>query len=97
MGTAGQMQQITPGQLADGTKEMIDGMFAQLAGPQRSAQAFVLHANGPMAGGWRVTEVWDSQSDFEAWFESYVKPAFPEGALLPSITFDEVNEVLLAG
>jgi hypothetical protein len=41
--------------------------------------------NGPVAGGWRVTEVWDSQSDFEAWFESYVKPAFPEGAPSPSI------------
>jgi hypothetical protein len=40
----------------------------QLAGPQRNAQGFILHANGPVAGGWRVTEVWDSQSDFEAWF-----------------------------
>jgi hypothetical protein len=30
---------------------MIDGMFAQLAGPQRSAQGFVLHANGPVVGG----------------------------------------------
>jgi hypothetical protein len=29
---------------------MIDGMFAQLAGPQRSAQGFILHANGPVAG-----------------------------------------------
>jgi hypothetical protein len=50
-----------------------------------------------VAGGWRVTEVWDSQSTFEAWFESYVKPAFPEGAPMPAITFDELNEVLLAG
>jgi hypothetical protein len=50
-----------------------------------------------VAGGWRVTEVWDSESDFEAWFESYVKPALPEGAPTPSITFDELNEVLLAG
>ena len=44
-----------------------------------------------------MTEVWDSQSDFEAWFESYVKPAFPEGAPTRSITMDELNEVLLAG
>lgn len=91
------MAVLMTAQLAGGTKEMIDGMFAQLAGPQRTARGFVLHANGPVAGGWRVTEVWDSQSDFEAWFESYVKPAFPEGAPMPSITFDELNEVLLAG
>src|SRR5205085_2310590 len=47
-------------------------------------------------GGRRVTEVWDSQADFEAWFESNVKPAFAEGGPMPSITFDELNEVLTA-
>jgi heme-degrading monooxygenase HmoA len=41
-----------------------------------------------------VTEVWDSQADFEAWYESSVKPAFPEGAPQPQITIDELNEVL---
>jgi hypothetical protein len=58
------MPVLMTAQLPGGTKEMIDGMFAQLAGPQRTAQGFILHANGPVAGGWRVTEVWDSQSDF---------------------------------
>jgi hypothetical protein len=91
------MPVLMTAQLPGGTKEMIDGMFAQLSGPQRSAQGFILHTNGPVAGGWRVTEVWDAQSDFEAWFESYVKPAFPEGAPTPSITIDELNEVLPAG
>jgi heme-degrading monooxygenase HmoA len=41
-----------------------------------------------------VTEVWESQADFEAWFETSVKPAFPEGGPMPSITFDELNEVV---
>jgi hypothetical protein len=78
-----------------GTKEMIDGMQPLLE-PIRSAKGFVVHANGPVADGWRVTEVWDSQADFEAWFEANVKPAFPEGAPLPSITFDPLNEVVTA-
>jgi hypothetical protein len=43
-----------------------------------------------------VTEVWDSQADFEAWFEGNVKPAFPAGGPLPSITFDQLNEVVTA-
>jgi hypothetical protein len=78
-----------------GTKEMIDGMQPLLE-PIRSAKGFVVHANGPVSDGWRVTEVWDSQADFEAWFEANVKPAFPEGAPMPSITFDQLNEVVTA-
>ena len=43
-----------------------------------------------------MTEIWDTQADFEAWFETSVKPAFPEGGPMPSITFDEVNDVVRA-
>ena len=70
------------------TKEMIDGMRPVLE-RIRSAKGFVVHANAPVPDGWRVTEVWDSQADFEVWFETNVKPAFPEGAPMPSITFDQ--------
>jgi hypothetical protein len=76
-----------------GTKAMMDGMQPVLD-QIRSANGFVVHANGPVAGGWHVTEVWDSQADFEAWFENTVRPAFPEGAPMPSITFDQLNEVV---
>jgi quinol monooxygenase YgiN len=76
-----------------GTQEMIDGM-RPLLDPIRSAKGFTIHANGPVSGGWRVTEVWDSQADFEAWFESNVKPAFPAGGPMPEITFHELNEVV---
>jgi hypothetical protein len=76
-----------------GTKEMMDGMQPLLE-MIRSAKGFVVHANGPAPGGWRVTEVWDSQADFEAWFDASVRPAFPEGGPMPSITFDQLNEVV---
>ena len=76
-----------------GTKEMIDGM-RPLLDRIRAAKGFTVHANGPVSGGWRVTEVWDSQADSEAWFESNVKPAFPEGAPMPEITYDELNDVV---
>ena len=77
------------------TQEMIDGLRPLLE-PIRSQKGFVVHANGSVPGGWRVTEVWDSQADFEAWFEGNVKPEFPEGGPIPSITFDELNEVVAA-
>jgi hypothetical protein len=76
-----------------GTQEMIDGM-RPLLDPIRTTKGFTIHANGPVSGGWRVTEVWDSQADFETWFEANVKPAFPSGGPLPEITFHELNEVV---
>jgi hypothetical protein len=41
-----------------------------------------------------VIEVWDSQADFEAWFEANVKPAFPDDGPMPTISFDELKEVV---
>jgi len=87
------MAVLMTARLPGATQEMIDGM-RPLLDPIRQTKGFVVHANGPVSGGWRVTEVWDSQADFEAWFESNVKPAFPEGAPQPSITIDELNEVI---
>jgi quinol monooxygenase YgiN len=75
------------------TKEMIDGL-RPLLDPIRTAKGFVVHTNGPQPGGWRVIEVWDSQAEFETWFEGNVKPAFPEGGPMPSISFDELNDVV---
>jgi len=78
------------------TQETIEGMNAALDGPMRGAQGFVTHANGPVPGGWRVTEVWDSEGDFNAWFEAYVKPALPDGAPVPSIKIDQLHHAFTA-
>ena len=77
------------------TQEMMDGM-QPLMEPMRHTKGFVVHTNGPVSGGWRVVEVWESQGDFEAWFESNVKPAFSGGGPQPSITFRELNDVATA-
>jgi quinol monooxygenase YgiN len=61
------------------TQEMMDGMRPLLE-QIRATKGFVVHANGPVLGGWRVTEVWDSQAEFEAWLEANVKPAFSGAA-----------------
>ena len=87
------MAVLMTAQLPGATQEMMDGLRPLLE-QIRAEKGFVVHANGPVPGGWRVTEVWDSQADFERWFEATVKPAFPEGAPLPSITFDELNQVV---
>jgi quinol monooxygenase YgiN len=89
------MAVLMTAQIPGATKEMMDGL-QPLLGPLRSAKGFIVHANGPVPGGWRVIEVWNSQADFEAWFETSVKPAFPEGGPGPSITFDQLDQVVTA-
>ena len=82
--------------LPGATKEMIDGM-RPLREPIRNAKGFILHAHGPAPGGWRMTEVWETQDDFEAWFEASIKPLVPaDGPIMPSITIDQLNEILIA-
>ena len=82
--------------LPGATKEMVDGM-RPLREPIRNAKGFILHANSPAPGGWRMIEVWETQADFEAWFEAHVKPLFPaDGPIMPSITIDQLNDVMTA-
>jgi len=89
------MAVLMTAEIPGATKEMIDGMQPLLDEIVKQ-KGFVIHTNGPVSGGWRVVEVWDSQSDFETWFEAYVKPAFSEGGPMPVITFDELNQVAAA-
>jgi hypothetical protein len=89
------MAVLMTAQLPGVTREMIDEMRPILDSIQR-AKGFVIHTNGPVPGGWRVIEVWESEADFATWFDGNVKPAFPEGGPQPSIKFDELTEVVTA-
>ena len=46
------MAVLMTAQLPGATQEMIDGM-RPLLDPIRHAKGFVVHANGPVPGGWR--------------------------------------------
>jgi len=62
----------------------------------RRATGFVLQADGPMDGGWRLVSVWERREDFNHWYESVVKPNLPPGTPtrdrvyeLPNVVFAE--------
>src|SRR5438876_814260 len=57
------MAVLMTAQIPGGTQEMIDGMRPVLD-QITSAKGFIVHGNGPSSGGWRVTEMWDTQADF---------------------------------
>ncbi len=72
------------------TQEMYEAMHAVLAEPGRQAAGFILHAAGPIDGGWQITELWESQQDRDAFVEKYVMPLVPPGAPLPNTTVREI-------
>jgi len=75
------------------TQEMVDGMTDQLMEQQKAQSGFVLHANGPIDGGWGVTEVWEAQQNWDSWYEGTIKPNLPEG-ITPRITTRELHSVV---
>jgi hypothetical protein len=75
------------------TQEMVDGMTAQLEDKQKAQPGFVVHANCPIEGGWGVTEVWEAQENWDAWYEQTIKPNLPEG-IEPRITTRELHNVV---
>jgi hypothetical protein len=73
------------------TEEVYAGMMGQMTSVLRASKGFVSHAGGPSpSGGWRVVEVWESQEDGDAFFDTNVKPNLPPG-VAPERTYHPVH------
>ena len=72
------------------TQEAYEGLHAVLDAPGREASGFILHAAGPIDGGWQITELWESQQDRDAFFEKYVTPLLPADAPRPNTTTRQI-------
>ncbi len=60
--------------------ETIDGMEqAGLVDQLRAADGFRGHWSGPIEGGYRVIELWDSPDAYQAWVDGTVRPNLPPG------------------
>jgi hypothetical protein len=49
-----------------GTAEQYDGIIRDLDLRNTPADGALAHIAGPMEGGWRVVDVWESQAQFDA-------------------------------
>jgi len=45
------------------------------------AKGCQFHVAGPMDGGWRVVDVWDSQEDFDAFAQGALATAFQKNGI----------------
>lgn len=50
------------------SRQGYDGMLALVGGALRQPPGFIMHVSHPVAAGWRIVEVWNSQEDATRFF-----------------------------
>ena len=79
------------GEVSGLTEDIYAGMMGQLMPVLRASKGFIAHAGGPSpSGGWRVDEIWESEEDGDAFFDSAVKPNLPPG-IVPERKYQPVH------
>jgi hypothetical protein len=75
------------------TQEGYDHLAAALLPIMRSTDGFIVDAAGPVDGGFRVTELWESEDAHTKWLDTHVAPTMPAGSPPPAITFRPIVHV----
>lgn len=65
------------------TKAQYDAVMDKLHLEGKMPPGGLYHVAGPMEGGWRVVDVWQSQQDFDAFFHAKLKQALQDAGLPP--------------
>ena len=74
-----EMRQELPGF----TREQAAAIAAQVNDHARTAPGFIAHASGPIAGGYHVTEFWESQEAFERFSRAVIMPLMQQLGVRP--------------
>jgi hypothetical protein len=56
------------------TKAQYDQAFAEVKDALRAAPGFLSHAAGPMEGGYRVAELWNSREELDRFLQQTIMP-----------------------
>jgi len=67
------------------TQELYDSLIGQFEAKVREAPGFVAHVACEVPGGYKVTEIWDSPEQFNAWVSETVLPAALAVGMKPPI------------
>jgi hypothetical protein len=65
------------------TKEQYDAVINKLHLDGKTAPGGIFHVAGPMEGGWRVVDVWESEVAFHAFFKAKLQKALQEAGVPP--------------
>jgi hypothetical protein len=75
------------------TRDGYDRLASALLPILRTTVGFIAHAAGPVDGGFRVTELWESEEAHAAWFDAHVAPTLPAGSPPADISFRPIVHV----
>jgi hypothetical protein len=83
-----------PGQ----SKEQYDELMKRVALETDPPDGGLFHVAGPMPGGWRVVDVWESREAFERFAEERLRPAVKEVGIpgMPEPEFYPIQGVWVA-
>jgi hypothetical protein len=70
-------------EIPGGTQKQYDQVLQKLQLGGKPAPGGLYHVAGPMEGGWRVVDVWESQAAFETFFQTKLKKALQEAGVPP--------------
>lgn len=62
-------------------EEQFQVVFAPLIEQLKVYPGFIVHASGPLTGGYQVTEVWESQAAHERWVSEVIAPTMQRAGL----------------
>ena len=76
--------------------ETYDGLCRQVSEHLRAAPGFIAHLAGPAAGGWGITEVWESREAADAFYSGAIAPMMAAAGLpMPTIEFRPLHNVAI--
>jgi hypothetical protein len=64
-----------------GKQEQFDQVLEKLQLGGKATQGQLFHVEGPMEGGWRVVDVWESQEAADKFFQEKLGQALQEAGL----------------
>jgi hypothetical protein len=70
-------------EIPGGTKAQYDAVMQKLQLNGRLPTGGLYHVAGPMEGGWRVVDVWESEEAFQRFFQTKLGHAIKEAGVPP--------------
>ena len=80
------------------TREQYEQLMSLVRLEEDPPEGGLFHVAGPMPGGWRVLDIWESEEAFERFAEARLKPAVEQVAIpnMPDPKFFPIHGVWLA-
>jgi hypothetical protein len=77
------------------TAELYDAVNDKMNVENDPPEGLILHTSGPMEGGWRIFDVWESAEAFERFTDERLRPAIEEvsGGPAPPEPRQEIYEL----